>query len=155
MSLILKLLFPWHKYLPSIFERYQFTTICRSKRIITQRKYQVVKVSPGGSWVQRLVFVPLCPFTLVPFTIVPLHPHTLSPLCPHALLPSQPFISTTSKCKMLKPQSRTTMPSTFTKWQMAFIGPHYLPNILGQKVKTNHLCDSNEPPIISPKLKQS
>ena len=43
---------------------------------------------------------------------------------------------------------RTTTPSTFTEWQMAFIGPHHIFKILRRKAETNHKGYSNEPPTI-------
>ena len=36
------------------------------------------------------------------------------------------------------PSSTFTTPSTFSEWQMAFIGPHHRPKIMGQKDQTNH-----------------
>ena len=36
------------------------------------------------------------------------------------------------------PEHRTTTPCTFTEWQKAFVGPHQMSKILGQKPPINH-----------------
>ena len=50
----------------------------------------------------------------------------------------------------LHPSTNTT-PSTFTEWQMAFVGHHHGPSILGQKDKPAAEVTLNEPPKKCPK----
>ena len=68
--------------------------------------------------------------------------------CAVATLSSKSSVMTLSVEVSPPPANRTTTPCTFTEWQKAFIGPHHLSKILGQKPPINHSGDSNEPPKI-------